>query len=106
MKTADHIEPHPPDQPQEAGPADAEVRPVRGRRTVLWTVLTVAVVLGGFLLLLVTARAPLGRSAVVGRPAPSPERSFTTVKGDQARLVDFRGRYVVLNFFASWCVPV
>jgi cytochrome c biogenesis protein CcmG/thiol:disulfide interchange protein DsbE len=66
----------------------------------------VAVVLGAFVVLLVGAKQPDPRSAVVGKPAPSTDRSFTTLQTtDRVRLADFRGRYVVLNFFASWCDP-
>ncbi len=98
---------------QESEPAaaprpadDPDVLPRRGRRSVLLTVLVAAVVLGGFVLLLVLAKQPDGRSAVVGRPAPATDRGFATLDGgDEVRLADFRGRYVVLNFFASWCVP-
>ena len=87
-----------------AGDTDGLSR--RGRRSVLWTVLAAAVVLGAFVLLLVLAKQPDSRSAVVGRPAPSYDRGFDTLDGTgQVRLADFRGRYVVLNFFASWCVP-
>ncbi len=85
---------------------ETEREPHRGRHSVLITVLVVAVVLGAFVLLLVLAKQPDGRSAVVGRPAPSADRGFATLETtDPVRLADFRGRYVVLNFFASWCVP-
>jgi len=73
---------------------------------VLVAMLLVAVVLGAFVLLLVGAKAPDGRSTVVGKPAPSADAAFTTLGGgEQVRLADFQGRYVVLNFFASWCTP-
>ena len=72
----------------------------------LVTALVAAVVLGVFFLLLVGAKAPSSRSRVVGKPAPSATRDFATLKStDRVALADFRGRYVVLNFFASWCVP-
>jgi|SRR6266568_1200608 len=38
------------------------------------------------------------------RPAP-PEVSGTSLTGAPLRLRDYRGRVVVLNFWASWCVP-
>jgi cytochrome c biogenesis protein CcmG, thiol:disulfide interchange protein DsbE len=44
------------------------------------------------------------RSALVGRPAP--EFALQTMDGSQAvRLVDLRGQVVVVNFWASWCLP-
>jgi len=78
----------------------------RGRRSVLVAVLLAAVVLGAFVLLLVGAKEPDSRSTVVGKPAPAADRAFATIAGgEQVRLADFSGRYVVLNFFASWCGP-
>jgi cytochrome c biogenesis protein CcmG/thiol:disulfide interchange protein DsbE len=42
-----------------------------------------------------------------GRPTsgPAPEFPFTTFDGQNFKLSDFRGKVVVLNFWASWCVP-
>jgi len=37
--------------------------------------------------------------------APSPEFSLTTPEGKKISLKDFRGKIVLLNFWASWCVP-
>lgn len=85
---------------------DDEVLPERGRRTVLVTVLVAGAVLAAFVVLLVGARQPDSRSAVVGKPAPSTDKAFATLATtDRVRVADFRGRYVVLNFFASWCTP-
>ena len=36
---------------------------------------------------------------------PAPENGFTTLDGEAASLADYRGRPLVVNFFASWCVP-
>src|SRR5215472_5980275 len=40
---------------------------------------------------------------LLGRPAPS--AVGTTVTGAPFRLDALRGRWVVVNFFASWCPP-
>lgn len=42
-------------------------------------------------------------SPLEGRPAP--EFRLATMSGDSLSLEDLRGRVVVLNFWASWCVP-
>jgi len=40
---------------------------------------------------------------VTGHPAPGFD--FTTFEGESFKLSDFRGKVVVLNFWASWCAP-
>ncbi|MCO6450623.1 MAG: TlpA family protein disulfide reductase [Caldilineales bacterium] len=35
----------------------------------------------------------------------APEITFTTYDGQQMRLSELRGKPVVINFWASWCVP-
>jgi cytochrome c biogenesis protein CcmG/thiol:disulfide interchange protein DsbE len=76
------------------------------RRVGVWITLGVTVVVvAAFVALLVSAKRPVERSVLPGRPAPGLERSFSTLAGDQVRLTDLRGKYVILNFFASWCVP-
>jgi len=37
--------------------------------------------------------------------APTPDFSLTTPDGKKISLKDFRGQIVLLNFWASWCVP-
>ena len=42
-------------------------------------------------------------SPLVGRQAPA--FSGTTIDGDEVSLADFAGRWVLVNFFATWCIP-
>lgn len=42
-------------------------------------------------------------SPLPGRPAPDFVRA--TLAGDSLRLSELRGNVVVLNFWASWCIP-
>ena len=57
------------------------------------------------------ARAPgptasvivVGRNPLVGQPAPA--FSLQTVDGQTVSLADLRGRPVIVNFWASWCLP-
>ena len=50
----------------------------------------------------VTAAAT-GAAPKVGKPAPDFE--LTMIDGTKARLSDFKGRPVWINFWASWCPP-
>jgi thiol-disulfide isomerase/thioredoxin len=45
---------------------------------------------------------------VTGTSAPAelaPDFSLTTLDGDTVALTDLRGRWVLINFWATWCVP-
>ena len=44
-----------------------------------------------------------GSLLTAGRP--SPEFSFTDINGKTVSLKDFRGRYVYIDVWATWCVP-
>src|SRR5262249_53104430 len=48
-------------------------------------------------------QAELKRIDKVGKPAPA----FATgdIKGSPIRLADYRGKYVLLDFWATWCAP-
>ena len=39
------------------------------------------------------------------RHTPTPALETVGLKGERVRLADFRGRAVLLNFWASWCEP-
>jgi cytochrome c biogenesis protein CcmG, thiol:disulfide interchange protein DsbE len=91
-------------------PDDEQLRPVvaglRKSRKVLWIAVAVAVPV--FLLVVVLANGkPAATRAVnsplVGKPAPAIEG--TTVDGASASLGGLKGKWVVVNFFATWCVP-
>jgi cytochrome c biogenesis protein CcmG/thiol:disulfide interchange protein DsbE len=69
--------------------------------------LVVAAVLPLLLLALVAAGLLLRGTGVsptaIGRPAP--DFSLTDLDGNQIHLADLRGRPVIVNFWASWCMP-
>ncbi len=72
--------------------------------------LIVAVVLAVVVALLIAVlatRSPSGersrQSPLLGRPAPA--IVGITLAGEGFDLADYRGRWVVVNFFATWCIP-
>jgi thiol-disulfide isomerase/thioredoxin len=48
---------------------------------------------------------PLSDIVVAKPPAPLPPVSFTTLDGARKTLADYAGQKVVLNFWATWCIP-
>jgi peroxiredoxin len=62
----------------------------------LWSILSV-------LLLLPALWGMAGRPPLIGGPAP--EVALTDLQGREVHLSDFRGKVVLLNFWATWCKP-
>jgi cytochrome c biogenesis protein CcmG/thiol:disulfide interchange protein DsbE len=96
---------HPAAPPPDPGtpPAPAARSRVTASR---WIALGLVVAAVAFLVVLATR--PSAEEAAAGSPLlgkPAPEVIGPDLDGDTVRLSQFRGRYVVLNFFASWCVP-
>jgi cytochrome c biogenesis protein CcmG, thiol:disulfide interchange protein DsbE len=92
-----------PDDDPGAAP---RVRPVRRRRTARWAAATILVVGAALVALLATrpsATATEVASPLVGRTAPV--LSGTTLGGARFGLSQEAGRWVLVNFFASWCPP-
>ncbi len=53
-----------------------------------------------------TAATPaLGQFTALPSPLPAPALSFTTRDGTAKQLSDFEGRLVLVNLWATWCVP-
>ncbi len=51
-------------------------------------------------------RSPaLGQFTPLDPPVPAPALSFAARDGSSLRLVDFRGRWVLINLWATWCAP-
>ena len=91
----------------EAPAARLPARSARRRpRTALWAagaVGLVAALLIGVLATGKTASSSIAPSVLLGKPAP--EIEGPDLNGSPVRLGDLRGRFVVVNFFATWCIP-
>jgi peroxiredoxin len=62
----------------------------------LWSILSVLLLLPGLW-------GMAGRPPLIGGPAP--EVALTDLQGREVHLSDFRGKVVLLNFWATWCKP-
>lgn len=62
----------------------------------------VAILIAAGALLSISACSNIG-AIEIGREAP--DFSLTAINGDQVSLSSFKGKVVMLNFFASWCPP-
>jgi len=51
------------------------------------------------------ARGEVAAVGIASEPKPLPELAFTDANGKPRTLADFRGRTVLLNLWATWCVP-
>lgn len=92
--------------PGATPPGVAGDLPPRRRHTARWLALGVLVVVAGLVAVLATrpsAQVAEVTSPLVGKTAPI--IGGTTVDGTTFGLPRAPGHYVVLNFFASWCVP-
>lgn len=86
-----------------AGVAPGEDRP---RHPARWAAIAVGVVVAVFVVVLATrpqAADVVAPSPLIDRPAP--EIEGPGLDDGTVRLSDLRGRWVVVNFFATWCVP-
>jgi cytochrome c biogenesis protein CcmG/thiol:disulfide interchange protein DsbE len=101
-----------PSTPSSAASDDAP-RPTRRARWILAGIAVVVVLAVGVVTWAVVAGSddeasggdvvPKVLSAKVGERAP--DFSLPTLDGGTVRLSDYRGKPIVLNFWASWCTP-
>ena len=92
-----------PDVVEEAVELD---RPAPGRRTAIVAAIVLAVVVALFVTVLAGSDPSTERaddSPLIGQLAPA--TAGPTLDGGTVSIDDERGRWVVVNFFASWCTP-
>ena len=78
----------------------------RRRRPALWIAVVLGVALVALVLVLAQSEPATTRSAdspLLGSQVPTVRT--TTIDGDDFDLNDLLGKWVVVNFFATWCVP-
>ena len=95
-----------PDAEEDRGELPPVIAGLRRTRRVLWIAVAVAVPVTLLVLALANGQPAATRavkSPLVGKPAP--DIAGTTVDGDEASLAGLEGKWVVVNFFATWCVP-
>jgi cytochrome c biogenesis protein CcmG/thiol:disulfide interchange protein DsbE len=76
------------------------------RRTAMWISLGLAIVVVGLVAVLATGTSATSRvteSPLIGRQVPAV--AATTIDGEPFDLASLRGRWVIINFFATWCTP-
>jgi cytochrome c biogenesis protein CcmG, thiol:disulfide interchange protein DsbE len=75
------------------------------RSTGRWVAVAVGVVLVAFIGVLATREALIDRVSTqrIGKPVPLVQGE--TLAGEQFDIDEHRGRWVVVNFFATWCTP-
>ena len=81
---------------------------VRGRHTARWVGVFVLVIAAGLVAVLATrpsAQTTAAKSPLVDSHAMAPPIAGATLDGGTFRLPRAPGHYVVVNFFASWCIP-
>jgi cytochrome c biogenesis protein CcmG/thiol:disulfide interchange protein DsbE len=78
----------------------------RRPRTALWIAVAIAVVLALLIVVLATRKSAterLVRSPLIGKTVPA--LAGPTVSGGSYDVDDHQGEWLVVNFFATWCVP-
>ena len=76
------------------------------RHTARWAAISLGVVLLLFVAVLATRKSAADKQAespLLGKQAPT--LSGTSLDGSQVSLASMHGKWVVVNFMASWCVP-
>ena len=97
----------PPLPEGDDGPVpDTVAEPGKPSRAARWSAIAVGVILAGLLVVLVLGLG--GDDEVTASPLdgkPAPVLSGPTLDGGQFDLARYRGSWVVVNFFATWCPP-
>ena len=81
-------------------------QPPRKSRAALYVAVPVGLVLVLFVVVLFTRKGAEDKATFTPlQDKPVPEVKGTTIDGQPYDIDSYRGRWVVVNFFATWCVP-
>jgi len=72
----------------------------------IWIVVIIIVIIGAFFFFKgnnSSNSSSKSNSAVLQNPKAAPDVSFTTISGKEVKLSDYKGKKVMLWFFATWC---
>ncbi|MCU0267433.1 MAG: TlpA family protein disulfide reductase [Acidimicrobiales bacterium] len=90
----------------DAGTAPADDLDVpTGGGLARWVAIGVGIVLLGFVGILFTRESGEDTPSFAVQGEPVPAVAGSTLDGGTYDIVDDRGRWVVVNFFATWCAP-
>ncbi|HKT11264.1 MAG TPA: TlpA disulfide reductase family protein, partial [Terriglobia bacterium] len=78
-------------------------KPAAGRSTAFWPAAFVAMALVLFQARPVPAQRLARQNSIIGSAAA--DFALRDIEGHQVRLSDFRGKFVLLAFWATWCPP-
>jgi len=76
-----------------------------GALAVLYVILSAVIKPNGPTNLPALKRGGLERLDVVTAPKPQPTMSFKDAAGKDVTLADFKGKVLIVNFWATWCAP-
>lgn len=76
-------------------------------RSAISSMTRLALILGTLVCMPVAVRAQdhMGSLVIHPAPRPMPEVTFEDADGTKHGLIDFKGKVVLLNLWATWCVP-